>query len=108
MYSIKTKLDVEANDRDGNRCISCGKKSGIETHHIVPGLEELNNLKTLCHGCHKKEHDMAGCFKEGYDEKRHIPPKEKLRAMSKEHGFKKGIYFNRWINSWVGKKQQYQ
>jgi len=71
--SGRTKLDVEANNRDGNRCIKCGKKTGIETHHIIPELEELANLMTLCHGCHKKEHGFAGCFRKGVPDSRQFP-----------------------------------
>ena len=64
--SIKTKLDEKAYARDNFRCIECNKETGIEAHHIIPELEELNNLVTLCHGCHKKRHNMAGCFKKGH------------------------------------------
>lgn len=66
-YSIKTKLDEMAYERDGFKCVECGKDKGIEAHHIIPGLEELDNLITLCHACHKKRHNMAGCFKNGHE-----------------------------------------
>ena len=60
--SIKTKLDELAYDRDGYKCVECGKSTGIEAHHIVAGIEELDNLITLCHACHKRRHHMAGCL----------------------------------------------
>ena len=75
-YSIKTELDKEANKRDGYKCIYCDKTDGLETHHIIPDLEELNNLITVCHSCHKKIHGQAGCFKKGFDAKRYIPSKK--------------------------------
>jgi len=53
-YSIKTKLDEKAYERDGFACVKCGRTKGIEAHHIIPELEELDNLITLCHACHKK------------------------------------------------------
>ncbi len=68
--SIKTKLDGEAYARDGFCCAECGKEEGIEAHHIAPDVEELDNLITLCHSCHKKHHDMAGCFVSGFDARR--------------------------------------
>ena len=66
-YSIKTKLDEMAYTRDNFKCVECGKTTGIEAHHIIPELEELDNLVTLCHSCHKKRHNMAGCFKKGHE-----------------------------------------
>ena len=61
-YSVKTKLDVMAYERDGYQCVECGRATGIEAHHIEPEVEEIANLTTLCHSCHKKRHEMAGCF----------------------------------------------
>lgn len=43
-YSTKTKLDEMANERDDYQCVDCGRTDGIETHHIIPGLERLDNL----------------------------------------------------------------
>ena len=63
--SRKTKLDEEAYKRDNYKCAKCYKGNAIEAHHIVPGIEKLSNLITLCHVCHKKEHKMSGCFKKG-------------------------------------------
>lgn len=100
--SIKTKLDNKANKRDGYKCVHCGKTTAIETHHVIPELEQLDNLITLCHGCHKKQHNMAGCFGQGdaKDSKRGIYFKENNGGKYK---FEKGIYFNRHIMQWVGK-----
>ena len=70
--SIKTKLDELAYERDGYKCVDCGKDAGIEAHHIMDGIEELGNLVTLCHACHKKQHFMAGCFTQGYDARRNL------------------------------------
>ena len=61
-YSKSTKLDKEALKRDSFKCCHCLKTEFLEVHHKIPNLEKLNNLITLCHACHKKEHNMAGCF----------------------------------------------
>lgn len=47
---------------DGNRCRECHKQSDrLEIDHIIPqykgGLDGIQNLRTLCHECHKKRHD---------------------------------------------------
>ena len=70
--SIKTKLDELAYARDGYKCEACGRTTGIEAHHKIPGLEVLDNLLTLCHACHKKQHNMSGCFIKGDDPRRGI------------------------------------
>jgi len=42
--------------RDKGRCVSCGRKSRLTLHHIVPrsrgGVDEAMNLATLCVSCH--------------------------------------------------------
>jgi len=93
-YSIKTKLDEKAYKRDGFMCVKCGKSTGIEAHHIIPELETLDNLITLCHVCHKREHNMAGCFKNGNDKRR----VKGIKSLSK---LNKTYYFNRYMNKWV-------
>lgn len=50
-----------AKQRDGNRCVSCGATEELQVHHIVRledgGAEfDLNNLRTLCVGCHGQRH----------------------------------------------------
>lgn len=44
-------------ERDGHRC-RCGHTHGLVVHHVRYrlGREELDDLVTLCHGCHRKEH----------------------------------------------------
>ena len=91
--SVKTKLDKEAYERDRFKCVECGRSKGIEAHHIISGLEELDNLVTLCHSCHKKEHNMAGCFKTGKDSRRNKGI-ESLTKINRTH------YFNRYCNEW--------
>lgn len=50
---------IECHKRDGYRCQICGLfKEKLEAHHIIPWRithnDDLNNLLTLCHKCHKK------------------------------------------------------
>jgi hypothetical protein len=52
-----------ARDRDGNRCVDCGQtKKRLVVHHIVerepgkPDNHALDNLVTLCDGCHRRRH----------------------------------------------------
>jgi hypothetical protein len=45
--------------RDGHKCVDCGEKtSSPEIHHIKPrsrgGLDNPDNLVTLCPRCHRK------------------------------------------------------
>ena len=63
--SVKTKLDEQAYRRDDYRCVDCGAKGKVEAHHIISGLEILDNLVTLCRACHKRRHNFSGCFKKG-------------------------------------------
>jgi 5-methylcytosine-specific restriction endonuclease McrA len=41
-------------------CARCGSTVDLEAHHIVPlasgGTNELSNLLTLCHDCHRAQH----------------------------------------------------
>ena len=47
-------------DRDGWRCERCGRPGRLEVHHRRPvrqgGADVLDNLVTLCAGCHIAEH----------------------------------------------------
>jgi len=61
-YSKSTKLDKEALKRDNFKCQGCGETEFLEVHHKIPNLETLDNLITFCHACHKKEHNMVGCY----------------------------------------------
>ena len=47
-------------ERDGWRCQECGAMEGLEVHHMKPrgrlGDDVIDNLITLCVGCHGKCH----------------------------------------------------
>ncbi len=48
-------------ERDGWRCVDCGRPGRLEVHHTVPlrrggALYDLDNLETLCRGCHIERH----------------------------------------------------
>jgi hypothetical protein len=101
-----TKLDAETRERDNNQCIICGKITGLEGHHIVPDIEKLNNIITLCHSCHKKAHKMAGCFRNGEDNRRKIYTKEEMLMLSKipkSSHFDGSKYYNRRTKQMVYK-----
>ena len=91
--SLRTKLDCEALERDNHQCVKCNKTKALEVHHEIPKVEKLENLITLCHACHKQEHNMAGCFKAGYDSRRNI-----LLQRNKTH------FYNRYSEKWEQKK----
>ncbi len=44
-------------ERDGYKCYICHKTTNLHVHHIIPrqegGTDEMENLITLCAGCHK-------------------------------------------------------
>lgn len=49
--------------RDNYSCVKCGSKKRLQVHHKTyeHHLDEKNNLQdliTLCHKCHKKEHGL--------------------------------------------------
>lgn len=45
--------------RDGFKCCQCGSTEDLHAHHIHPrrygGTDDMQNLQTLCRGCHGKE-----------------------------------------------------
>ena len=47
-------------ERDSWRCRECGRAGRLEVHHKIPlkdgGSNALENLLTLCVGCHKAAH----------------------------------------------------
>jgi ATP-dependent DNA helicase RecQ len=55
-----TKLRIQVLQRDGWRCQECGAMEGLEVHHVNPrgrlGDDVMDNLITLCVGCHGKRH----------------------------------------------------
>jgi 5-methylcytosine-specific restriction endonuclease McrA len=55
------KARAAAKQRDGKRCANCGATEALQVHHVVQledgGAEfDLNNLVTLCVGCHGEQH----------------------------------------------------
>lgn len=62
-----TQARAAARKRDGYRCVRCRSRRKIEVHHKVPceGKRETgcqhhqDNLETLCHRCHVREHKRA-------------------------------------------------
>ncbi len=111
MLQTRTKLDDEALERDGHRCVTCGKSTGLEVHHVKPIKKEhtseelrqldcLDNLKTLCRVCHKKEHNYSGCF--GYGQERHkLTHEESLQGLETIRQINKTRYYNRWQKQWL-------
>jgi len=47
--------------RDNNTCQKCGRKENLDVHHKIPGIQDIDNLITLCRSCHKKEHCTNVC-----------------------------------------------
>ena len=43
-----------------NKCVECGSEKYLEIHHktmvCLGGTNEIDNLQTLCHGCHEQKH----------------------------------------------------
>lgn len=69
----------KALERDGGECVKCGSESPLVVHHIKgrdefdttePGwwrdANVLENLKTLCRTCHRKEHHDRGDHEHTY------------------------------------------
>lgn len=54
------EIRLAALERDGRKCVKCGASESLVVHHIVPWPEtqdnRLENLLTLCIGCHKRTH----------------------------------------------------
>lgn len=47
-------------ERDGHRCVRCGKATRLHVHHLQsPDDHGLDNLVTLCGSCHRLAHPMA-------------------------------------------------
>ena len=49
--------------RDGNRCVMCGKRGKLHCHHIVPVKiskdNSLSNLVSVCNKCHRKLEEVG-------------------------------------------------
>lgn len=56
---VTNRLRFEIYERDGNRCVMCGRSGNLEIDHIVPiskgGKSTLDNLQTLCHRCNTEK-----------------------------------------------------
>ena len=54
------KLRDRVLNRDGWRCQCCGSRKDLHVHHLVRrselGSDALENLITLCAGCHRRVH----------------------------------------------------
>jgi hypothetical protein len=69
--NLSQELIKKVLERDNFSCQKCGfrdlKKEGLEIHHINPkifnGLNEIDNLATLCSICHKYAPDSENEFK---------------------------------------------
>jgi 5-methylcytosine-specific restriction endonuclease McrA len=51
-----------ARERDGRQCRDCGSKQNLNVHHLTYdrlGEERLDDLITLCRGCHLARHPQA-------------------------------------------------
>lgn len=63
MPPLPTKVSRACFKRDGWKCRHCKDRNGIHPHHIIEqckgdkSTDELNNLLTLCAGCHRAFHD---------------------------------------------------
>ena len=55
-------LRVQVLNRDGHRCQGCGATRGLHVHHLryALGREKLEDLTTLCGGCHRFAHGRQG------------------------------------------------
>ncbi len=58
--SDHNRVQKAARVRDGGICQICGSRDHVQGHHVVDyqygGKADLNNLVTLCKGCHGKVH----------------------------------------------------
>lgn len=52
-------------ERDGHRCVRCGRSGCLlQVHHVRhwnpddPETHAVDNLETLCAGCHRRQHPM--------------------------------------------------
>jgi 5-methylcytosine-specific restriction endonuclease McrA len=56
------QLKKEVLARDGWKCQCCGSLISLQVHHLVRrsqlGSDTLENLMTLCAGCHRRVHNL--------------------------------------------------
>lgn len=52
---------------DNYKCRECGSRENLHVHHIKErckgGTNDINNLVTLCGGCHKEKHNGENVYK---------------------------------------------
>lgn len=57
------KIRKQVYQRDGLRCVICGKKGKLHAHHIIPVKiskdNSMSNLVTLCSKCHRKLEEIG-------------------------------------------------
>jgi ATP-dependent DNA helicase RecQ len=57
------ELRLKTLERDGWRCQQCGAMKNLQVHHIKPrshlGHDDIDNLVTLCIGCHEWAHEKG-------------------------------------------------
>lgn len=58
--SLDKKIARAVYERDGWKCRNCRNRNGLHPHHVVyqsrGGPDTLDNLLTLCFGCHGAHH----------------------------------------------------
>ena len=65
--NITEEVILMALQRDNYTCQKCKNQNNLEVHHIAPATQcyimsdDLSNLITLCHNCHKQIHQKEGC-----------------------------------------------
>ena len=70
--------------RDGYKCVTCGRRTGLECDHIRPIEKagdwlDMGNLQTLCRGCH-----IAKTAASRVAERLAVEPRAELAAMAME------------------------
>lgn len=83
--SISLKQRKRILERDGEKCLNCGRSSDIQVDHIVPvfdgGKNDDDNLQVLCKTCHKVKGLSTINIREMY-----FRMKEATRIHKKEDG----------------------
>jgi 5-methylcytosine-specific restriction endonuclease McrA len=59
--ALDSAVSTACYERDGWACRHCHERSGLHPHHVryksKGGADTLDNLLTLCAGCHRAHHD---------------------------------------------------
>ena len=86
LYKTKAwrELRLAVFRRDGFKCRTCGRRTGLECDHIRPISRagdwlDMDNLQTLCRGCHILK--SANSRREGRFD---VEPRAELAAMATE------------------------